>query len=42
MVQILGRSDVGEGTLPWDIICFRIFSNYFSQKYEKKNNGLKE
>ena len=26
---------VGEGTLPWAIIRFRIFSNYFSQKFEK-------
>ena len=25
---------VGEGTLPWAIFRFRIFSNYFSQKFE--------
>ena len=33
---------IGEGTLPWAIFRSRIFSNYFSQKFEKKNNGLKE
>ena len=27
---------VGEGTLPWAIFRFWIFSNYFSQKFEKK------
>ena len=26
---------VGEGTLPWAIFRFRIFSNYFLQKFEK-------
>ena len=26
---------VGEGSLPWAIFGFRIFSNYFSQKFEK-------
>ena len=26
---------VGEGTQPWAIFRFRIFSNYFSQKFEK-------
>ena len=26
---------VGEGTLPWLIFRFRIFSNYFAQKFEK-------
>ena len=32
---------IGEGTLPWAI--FRIFSIYFSQKFEQnKNNGLKD
>ena len=39
-VQPLVCSDfyvpVGEGTLPWAIFRFRIFSNYFSQKFEKK------
>ena len=27
--------EVEEGTLPWTIFRFRIFSNYFSQKFEK-------
>ena len=27
--------EAGEGTLTWAILCFRIFSNYFSQKFEK-------
>ena len=27
--------NIGEGTLPWTIFRFRIFSNYFSQKFEK-------
>ena len=37
------NTKIGEGTLPWAIFRFRIFSNYFSQKFEKnKNNGLKE
>ena len=26
---------IGEGTLPWAIFRFRIFSNYFSEKFEK-------
>ena len=26
---------IGEGTLPWAIFRFRIFSNYFAQKFEK-------
>ena len=26
---------LGEGTLPWAIFRFRIFSNYFSQNFEK-------
>ena len=26
---------IGEGTLPWAIFRFRIFSNYFLQKFEK-------
>ena len=26
---------VVESTLPWTIFRFRIFSNYFSQKFEK-------
>ena len=26
---------LGEDTLPWVIFRFRIFSNYFSQKFEK-------
>ena len=28
------NNDLGEGTLPWAIFRFRIFSNY-SQKFEK-------
>ena len=28
-------SGIGEGTLPWAIFRFRIFSKYFSQKFEK-------
>ena len=27
--------NIAEGTLPWVIFRFRIFSNYFSQKFEK-------
>ena len=26
---------IGEGTLPWAIFRFRIFWNYFLQKFEK-------
>ena len=26
---------IGEGSLPWAIFCFRIFSNYVSQKFGK-------
>ena len=34
---------VGESTVPWAIFRFRIFSNYFSQKFKKnKNKRLKE
>ena len=29
---------IGESTLPWAIFRFRIFSNYFSQKFEKKKS----
>ena len=25
---------IGEGTLPWAIFRFQIFSNYFSQKFK--------
>ena len=35
--------ELGEGTLPWAIFRWRIFLNYFSQKFEKnKNNGFEE
>ena len=30
----------GEDILPWAIFRFRIFSNYFSQKFEKNENNL--
>ena len=29
------QTKIGEGTLPWAIFGFRIFSNYFSQKFAK-------
>ena len=32
--QNLRKFKVGEGTLPWAIFRFRIFLNYFSQKFE--------
>ena len=33
---ISGVYKYGEGTLPWAIFLFRIFSNYLSHKFEKK------
>ena len=34
-VTVLKKKALGEGTLPGAIFRFRIFSNYFSQKFEK-------
>ena len=33
--SLIFKFELGEGTLPWTIFHFRIFSNYFWQKFEK-------
>ena len=46
ILHVSGLLQLGEGTLPWALFRFRIFSNYFSQKFEKikvtvwKSNNL--
>ena len=35
VVKIAYSKGIGEGTLPWAIFRFRIFSNHFSQKLKK-------
>ena len=34
-IEGISLSEVGEGTLPWAILIFRIFLNYLSDKFEK-------